>query len=55
MGPGQPPIESKGKIRSRKIGDLWLVSEMNTDMMGTPITALQTLDYDAKSKKYAGS
>lgn len=54
-GPGQPEFECLGKMTSRKIGGLWVVSELQTDMMGSPMTAIQTLGYDPKTKKYIGT
>lgn len=54
-GPDQPAMTSKGTIRARKLGEFWVISEMNADIMGTHITALQTLGYDAKTKKFIGT
>lgn len=55
MGPGQPTIKCTGTIHSRKLGPFWIVSEMNTEMMDTRITGVQTIGYDAKAKKYVGT
>jgi hypothetical protein len=55
MGPDQPTMKCTGTIRSRKLGDFWIVSEANTEMLGTSISAVQTIGYDAKAKKYIGT
>lgn len=55
MGPGQDPVKSQGTITSRMLGKFWVVNEMQGDMMGTPVTGLQTLGYDSKEKKYVGT
>ncbi len=54
-GPGQPAIQSRGTIRTRKLGPFWVVSELNLETMGTKITGIQTLRYDAKTRKYVGT
>jgi hypothetical protein len=53
--PGQPTITCTGTAKSRMIGGFWVVSELETDMMGTKIVALQTIGYDATKKKYIGT
>jgi hypothetical protein len=55
VAPGQPPVKCKGTIDSRKLGELWVVSEFSMDMPGMAISAVQTLGYDAKTKKYVGT
>jgi len=55
-GPGQPPIECTGEIRSRMLGELWVVSDASTEIgMGIRIEAVQTIGYDPKTKKYVGT
>jgi hypothetical protein len=55
MGPGQAPLKSKGSEVVRSLGGFWTVGEMKTDFMGTPLTGIMTLGYDAKTKRYIGS
>ncbi len=55
MGPGKPPMKCKGKIKARSLGGLWVIWEMESEMMGTPINAVQTLGYDPQKKKYTGT
>ena len=55
MGPGQPTMKCKGTMSSRTLGGFWIVSELNGDMMGTQMTAIQTIGYDAEKKKYVGT
>lgn len=54
-GPGQPPMKCKGTMSSRMLGGFWVVSEIDSEMMGAPMQGLQTIGYDPKSKKYVGS
>ncbi len=55
MGPDQPAMKCQGTISSRSLGGFWIVSEMKANMMGTDITALQTIGYHPQKKKYIGS
>ncbi len=55
MGPGQPAMKCEGTINSRALGGFWVVSELKSEMMGIPITAVQTIGYDPQSKKYVGT
>jgi hypothetical protein len=53
--PGMPGMKCTGKINAKMLGGFWVVSEVETDMMGTKINAIQTIGYDEKSKKYVGT
>lgn len=55
FGPELPPITCKGEASYRMLGELWLVSELKSEMMGTPIDAIQTLGYDPEKEKYVGT
>lgn len=55
MGPGQPPLKCKGTEVVRSLGGFWTISEMKTDLMGTPVTGISTIGYDPKIKKYIGT
>lgn len=55
MGPDQPALECKGELASRKLGGFWVMNELKGDMAGTPMTAIQTIGYDEKRKKYVGT
>jgi hypothetical protein len=55
MGPGQPPIKSKGTEAVRSLGGFWTLGEIKSDFMGTPMTGIMTLGYDPKAKKYVGT
>lgn len=55
MGPGLPPVQCQGQMRSRMLGGFWLVSESEADWMGDKITAVQTIGYDPKTKQYVGT
>lgn len=51
----QPAMVCEGTITSRMLGDLWVISEQKADMDGTKFTAIQTIGYDPKQKKYIGT
>jgi hypothetical protein len=53
--PGQPAMTCKGTMRSRMLGGFWVISEVQTDMMGTKVNAIQTVGYDPEKKKYIGT
>ncbi len=55
LGPGQPPMACSGTITSRMVGGFWVVNEMKGDIMGVPMTGLQTIGYDVSKKKYVGT
>jgi hypothetical protein len=55
LGPGQEPLKCQGTMSARMLGDLWVVVESESSMMGTKVNALQTLGFDPKKKKYIGT
>ncbi len=55
MGPDQPPMECKGALTSRKLGEFWILNELKGDMAGAPMTGIQTIGYDDNKKKYVGT
>lgn len=55
MAPDQPETKCQGTVRSRMLGDLWVISELKADMMGMPMQAVQTIGYDPAKKKYVGT
>lgn len=55
MGPDQPPVICKGTMSSRMLGEFWVVNEIKADLMGTPMTGLQTIGYDSEKKAYVGT
>ncbi|MBX3441572.1 MAG: DUF1579 domain-containing protein [Planctomyces sp.] len=54
-GPGQPPLKCQGTEVVRAIGEFWVVAELQSEMFGTPITAIQSIGYDSKSKAFIGT
>lgn len=54
-GPGEPEVECTGSIKSRMLGNLWVVSEIEVDLHGSKMKGLQTIGYDPKTKKYVGT
>lgn len=57
MGPDQPPMTSRGALRYRMLGELWLIGEMETPMPdGAPSSVnIITLGYDSASQRFQGS
>jgi hypothetical protein len=56
MGPGQPPIKSKGTESVRSIGGLWVQCEGKGPMPdGGPATMIITLGYDPAKKRFVGT
>lgn len=55
MGPDQPVMQCKGTMNCRMLGGFWVVNEMNADMMGTPMTGIQTIGYNGEKSKYVGT
>jgi hypothetical protein len=45
----------KGTVKASMLGGFWVISEIKTDMMGSEMTGLQTIGYDAAKKTYVGS
>ncbi len=55
MGPDQPAMESKGKMKTRSIGGMWVINEINAEWTGATMTGVQTIGYDPAKKKYIGT
>jgi hypothetical protein len=55
MGPGQPPIQSEGKMTSRMLGGFWLINNMKGDYAGTPMNGIQTIGFDESKQRYVGT
>ena len=56
MGPGMPPMESKGTSTGRWLMDgRWLTLESEIPMFGMPVKTVWTLGYDNFKQKYVGS
>jgi len=54
-GPGQPAMKCKGTMKARMLGGFWVVKELKNEAGGVTVDAVQTIGYDAKSKKYVGT
>lgn len=56
MAPGQDPVVSKGKETCKLIaGGLFLVIDVDGEMMGGKFVGHGTMGYDTQKKKYTGS
>ncbi len=51
----QPAMECTGSMKSRMLGGLWVVNEMEVHMMGNTVYGLQTIGYDPVKEKYVGT
>jgi hypothetical protein len=54
-GPDVPEVTCQGKMTVRMLGGFWAVCDIETDMMGTRIQAVQTIGYDSETKRYVGT
>lgn len=54
--PGQPPAatppKTPAKSTARLIGGIWLLTDFESSMMGSPFNGHEVLGYDTKSKHY---
>src|SRR5262249_30739426 len=56
MGPGQPPVKSRGTETVRSIGGLWVQCEGQGEMPGGgPVTSVITLGYDPVKSRFVGT
>ena len=53
--PGMEPSKGKGVMKSRMLGEFWVISELDATMMGDKFQAALTLGYDPQKKKYVGT
>lgn len=53
--PGKEAIKCKGSIKTRMLGEFWMVSEAKSEMMGASVSAVQQIGYDSTTKKYVGT
>jgi hypothetical protein len=52
---GQPAVTCQGKSTSRMLGELWVISQIENEMQGLTVHAIQTIGYDPEKKKYIGT
>src|SRR5262249_44383589 len=56
MGPGQPPVKSRGTETVRSIGGLWVQCEGQGEMPGGgPATVVLALGFDPVKKRFVGT
>ena len=53
--PGQPPMKVKGTETTRKIGQLWVLTEAETKPPAMPFARALAVGYDPAKKKYVGT
>jgi hypothetical protein len=50
----QPPVTAKGHETVRSVGGFWIIGESTSEFMGTTMTNIITIGYDAEQAKYIG-
>lgn len=56
MGPDQPPMKSTGRQKTRSLGSLWILGEMeNIGPEGQPSRSLMTLGFDPVRQRFVGT
>jgi hypothetical protein len=55
FGPGQAAVECQGKLRSRMLGEFWVVSDLSSTAAGMPMRGLQAIGFDPELGLYVGS
>lgn len=55
VAPGEPPLRTKGTESVRRLGDLWIVSEVESRFMDIPFSAVFTLGYDPETETFVGT
>ena len=55
MGPDQPAMKCSGTITTTALGGFWVVSNVKMSNPLMSMDAIQTIGFDAESKKYVGS
>lgn len=55
MAPGQPPSVSKGVETNTLLGELWLIQDFKSEMMGQPFAGHGVAGYDPQKKKYVST
>ncbi|MGB7344732.1 MAG: DUF1579 domain-containing protein [Pirellulaceae bacterium] len=51
----QPATKCTGAMKSRMLGEFWIINEITGDMGGSSVDAIQTIGYDADKKQYIGT
>jgi hypothetical protein len=55
FGPDKPAMKCQGNENVRAVGDLWVVAENKSTVMGLTVTGVMTVGYDSQKKKYIGT
>ena len=54
-GPDTQPMKVESAESVRSVGGLWVVAEGKFEFLGTPMTTLMTLGYDARKQAFVGT
>ncbi len=54
-GSEEAPIKSKGLMKSRMLGDVWVVLESSGEVDGKIVTAVQTIGFNSARAKYVAT
>ena len=52
LDPDAEPDRATGRETVRAIGDFWIVADLDTTLMGSPVTRAFTIGYDPGKEKY---
>lgn len=55
VGPGQEVMKTTAVSSNRMIGDFWVVNEIVSENSHAKVTAIQTIGFDEKKKKFVGT
>jgi len=54
MGPDTEPMEVSGVERAEMLGPFWLVTRLEVDLLGSPLTGQASTGYDPARKLFVG-
>lgn len=55
MEPGNPPVHGKGSEQVKAVGDYWILSAGQGEMLGNTMNYVMSLGFDPIAKKYTGT
>lgn len=55
MGPGMDPVEVPGTETAEMLGNFWLVTRFEADLLGTPMSGQASTGYDPIQKRFVGN
>jgi len=55
MEPGSPPMETEAKETVEMLGDWWILSKFESNMMGQPFSGRASMGYEPHAKQYVST